>query len=142
VVFLLMLPPMLLVLGFVSNPLLHRVYKDLTAGTLPLVLILAAAWVVQSMSFAISRGLFSLGRGDLDLWANTVPVLVLLAGGYVLVHRYGAMGGAICLLIAQVLALVVRAAMFWVVTATRTSVPTSATANDDAIEGIVSVEAM
>jgi len=140
-VFLMILPPMLLVLGFVSNPLLHRVYKDLTAGTLPVVLILAAAWVVQSMSFAISRGLFSLGRGDLDLWANIVPVLVLLAGGYFLIHRYGAAGGAVCLLVAQVLALIARAAMFWFATATRaTAAPVAA--NDEAMEGIVSVEAM
>jgi O-antigen/teichoic acid export membrane protein len=108
-----LLPVMLLALFFISNPLLHRVYRDLTANTLMLVLVLAAGSVVQSASFVISRGLFSLGRGDLDLWANVVPVVVLLLAGYFLVHRYGAFGGAMSLLIAQVLATGVRAVMFW-----------------------------
>ena len=111
--FVALLPVMLLVLFFISNPLLHRVYRDLTANTLMLVLVLAAGSVLQSASFVISRGLFSLGRGDLDLWANVVPVVVLLVAGYFLVHRYGALGGAICLLMAQVLATGVRAVMFW-----------------------------
>ena len=111
--FLALLPPMLLVLCFISNPLLHRVYKDLTANTLLLVLFLAAGSVVQSASFVVSRGLFSLGRGDLDLWANIVPILILLVAAYFLVHRYGALGGAISLLLAQVLSTAVRAVMFW-----------------------------
>jgi O-antigen/teichoic acid export membrane protein len=139
--FAMMLPPMLVVLGFLSNPLLHRVYKDPTANTLILVLLLAAAWVVQSMSFAISRGLFSLGRGDLDLWANTVPVVVLLGAGYSLIHQGGAAGGAVCLLSAQVLALAVRGGLFWFATAAKTSAAV-AVADEELIDGIVSVEAM
>jgi O-antigen/teichoic acid export membrane protein len=139
--FAVMLPPMLLVLGCLSNPLLHRVYQDPTANTLVLVLVLAAAWVVQSMSFAISRGLFSLGRGNLDLWANMVPVAVLIVAGYPLIHRYGATGGGICLLAAQVLALGARGGMFWFATFTKTAA-TQATADDESIEAVVSVEAM
>jgi O-antigen/teichoic acid export membrane protein len=114
-IFIALVPPVLLVLGFISNPLLHRVYRDPTRNTLMLVLLLALGTLVQSSSFVISRGLFSLGRGDLDLWANLVPIAVLLAGGYFLVHHYGAWGGAICLLIAQALSTVVRAMMFWIV---------------------------
>jgi O-antigen/teichoic acid export membrane protein len=109
-----LLPPVLLVLFFISNPLLHHVYRDMTANTLTLVLFLAAGSVVQSASFVISRGLFSIGRGDLDLWANIVPIVVLLVAGYFLVHQFGAFGGAISLLVAQVLATGVRAVMFWV----------------------------
>ena len=112
--FIVLLPPLLLVLFFISNPLLHHVYRDLTANTLILVLVLAAGSLVQSVSFVISRGLFSLGRGDLDLWANIVPILVLLIAGYFLVHRFGAFGGAISLLLGQVFATAVRAVMFWV----------------------------
>jgi O-antigen/teichoic acid export membrane protein len=111
--FVALLPAMVLVLCFISNPLLHRVYRDPTADTLMLVLVLAAGSVVQSASFVISRGLFSLGRGDFDLWANMVPVIVLVAPGYLLVHRYGALGGAVSLLVAQVLSTAVRAVMFW-----------------------------
>jgi O-antigen/teichoic acid export membrane protein len=121
-----LLPPMLLVLFFISNPLLHRVYRDPTANTLMLVLVLAAGSVLQSASFVISRGLFSLGRGDLDLWANIVPVVVLLVAGYFLVHRFGAFGGAISLLLAQVLATGVRAAMFWFAAVSLTASATGA----------------
>jgi O-antigen/teichoic acid export membrane protein len=137
--FLLAMPPMLLALGLLSNPLLHHVYHDLTPGTLLIVLVLLAESVVQSSSFVISRGLFSLGRGDLDLWANFVPIAVLLVAGYFLIHHYGATGAAACLLAALVLSTAVRTSLFLKVTAARRAASQPAV---NAMEGIVPAEAM
>lgn len=117
-IFLLILPPTILVLAFVASPLLQHLYHDYTPNAVPLVLLLAGGSLVQSVSFVISRGLFSRGRGALDVWANVVPVIVLLVVGWPLVRHAGAMGGAISLLVAQVLGTAVRVVMFWKVAAT------------------------
>jgi O-antigen/teichoic acid export membrane protein len=119
-VFLVILPPMLLVLGLFSRPLLQRLYRDFSPNTTLLVVLLAAGSLVQAFGFIFSRGLFSLGRGALDVWTNVIPVAVLLIIGVPLSHQYGAIGGASSLLIAQVLTIAVRAGLFWNVCRVRT----------------------
>lgn len=112
-VFLLIFFPMLAVLGALSQPLLHKLYHDQTPGTLWLVFVLAAESFVQSSGFIFSRGLFSLGRGDLDTGTNVLPLVVLAVGGFWMCHVYGAIGGAWALLIAQIITTAVRAVIFW-----------------------------
>lgn len=111
--FLAVMPLVLLMLWFISGPMLRRLYRDDTPHAEPLVLLLAAGSIIASMNFVISRGLFSLGHGKLDVWANVVPIPVLLTIGLPLVSHGGAMGAAISLLIAQALGAIVRAAIFW-----------------------------
>jgi O-antigen/teichoic acid export membrane protein len=111
--FVALIPPTVGVLALISEPLLQHLYHDFTEGTTIIVLLMAISWLVQSSSFVISRGLFSLGRGDLDLWANIIPILVLIGGGYFLVRHYGVAGAAWSLLIAQLLATLARAVLFW-----------------------------
>jgi O-antigen/teichoic acid export membrane protein len=110
---LLILPPTLLVLALIATPMLHGLYHDYSPNAVPLVLLLGAGSVIATLSFVITRGLFSSGRGDLDVWANVVPLVVLLTAGWPLTMRYGAIGAAVSLLAAQVLCALVRLAMFW-----------------------------
>ena len=139
--FLMILPAMLLALGVLSTPLLHRLYRDFSPNTTALVFLLAAGSLVQSVGFVFTRGLFSLGRGALDVWTNALPILVLIVCAVPLVHRFGALGGAISLLLAQILATGVRAVLFWKVAheqpleneaAVATLVPLSATSMEAA----------
>jgi O-antigen/teichoic acid export membrane protein len=119
-VFLLILVPMLLALGLFSRPLLEHLYRDFSPNTTWLVLLLAAGSLVQAVGFLFSRGLFSLGRGATDVWTNVIPVVVLVAIGIPLCHRYGAVGGAASLLLAQLLATAIRAVLFWNICGVRT----------------------
>ena len=113
--FLLILPPTLGVLWLAAGPLLRHLYHDATPNAVPLVLLLASGSIVATMSFVISRGLYSCGRGELDVWANVVPVIVLFAVGWPLVRHWGAVGGAISLLAAQILGAVARVVLFGIV---------------------------
>lgn len=113
--FLIILPGMLLLLGVLSKPLLQHLYRDFSPNTTLLVFLLAAGSLFQSVGFIYSRALFSLGRGAIDVWTNVIPVLVLCAVGIPLSRQYGAIGGALSLLFAQILSTVVRAGLFWTV---------------------------
>lgn len=119
-IFLIMLPFMLLALYLVSKPLLLHGYHDFTPQTVWLVLLLAAGSLFQAVGFVFTRGLFSLGRGAIDTWTNVLPLVELLVVGIPLVIRFGAMGGAISLLLAQILASAVRGIAFWKVCRTQT----------------------
>jgi O-antigen/teichoic acid export membrane protein len=111
--FLLILPPTLLALALIATPMLRHLYHDDTPHVVLPVLLLAAGSVVQSANFVFTRGLFTRGRGGLDVWANVTPLVILLTVGCPLVKYHGAVGGAIGLLIAQIVGLAVRGVIFW-----------------------------
>jgi O-antigen/teichoic acid export membrane protein len=112
-VFLILLPFMLAALYLVSKPLLMHGFRGFSPQAVWLVQLLAAGSLFQAIGFVFTRGLFSLGRGAIDTWTNVLPLVELLVIGIPLVIRYGAMGGAVSLLLAQILASVVRGIAFW-----------------------------
>jgi O-antigen/teichoic acid export membrane protein len=112
-VFLILLPFMLAALYLVSKPLLMHGFRGFSPQAVWLVQLLAAGSLFQAIGFVFTRGLFSLGRGAIDTWTNLIPLVELLVIGIPLVIRYGAMGGAVSLLLAQILASVVRGIAFW-----------------------------
>lgn len=82
------------------------------AGYGPVSAVLAMTMLLQGMSFPTSRALFSLGRAKLDMYANIGPLIVMGALGVILIHRFGVMGAAICLVIAQLIGSVSRIIFF------------------------------
>ena len=98
--FALFMSPMAILMAVLSDPLL-RILQPTYASHSATVSLLALAMIPQAMSFALSRGLFSLGRASLDLAANVVPIIVFLAAGVLLVRHYGPEGAAASMLFAQ-----------------------------------------
>jgi O-antigen/teichoic acid export membrane protein len=137
-VFLIMLPFMLLALYLISKPLLLHGYHDFTPQAVWLVLLLAAGSLFQAIGFCFTRGLFSLGRGAIDTWTNVLPLIELLVVGIPLVIHYGALGGAVSLLLAQMIAAAVRAVAFWNVCRT----PTASIADNTDLLPAASMEAV
>jgi len=74
--------------------------------------LLAVTLLLQGLSFPTSRGLFSLGKAKLDMYANIGPLIVLAVLGSFLIHHYGVMGAAICLVTAQVIGSLTRILFF------------------------------
>lgn len=76
------------------------------------VFILALSLLVSSLSFPISRGLFTLGRADLDFKINMVGILVMLVVGISLVKALGVQGSAYGLLISNVIGTSLKGILF------------------------------
>jgi len=98
--FALLMTPVALVMAFFAETLLHVVGKQYV-GNGYTVGLLALAMIPQAVSFALSRGLFSMGRANLDLAANITPIVVFAVVGVVLVRHYGPEGAAASMLLAQ-----------------------------------------
>ena len=77
-----------------------------------MVAVLALNIFVLAVAFAFSRALFAIERADLDFWLNVGTVVVMATLGLWLVRKYGPLGAALGLLIANVVASTVRAAIF------------------------------
>ncbi len=107
----LMIGPAIL-LSIFASPLLTWMSKGQFVGHQLAITLLCAAILLQSVTFALSRGLFALHRADLDLYCNFGPLILLFTGGAWLTWKYGAEGAAMSMLIAQVLSSGSRAILF------------------------------
>ena len=76
--------------------------------------LLCGAIVCQAITFTLSRGLFALHRADLDLYCNSLPLVLLFTFGIAATRQYGVGGAAASLLIAQLLSASSRAILFGV----------------------------
>ncbi|MGF1634557.1 MAG: lipopolysaccharide biosynthesis protein [Phycisphaerae bacterium] len=116
--------PVALVLGLSASWLLGGLFGEPFAAYGTTVALLAAATVVQACGFTLSRGLFALGRADLDTLTNVAPLVVLLTAGVWLIVQHGPTGAAASLLIAQLAATTLRAGFFLSVTRRPATAPT------------------
>ncbi len=99
-------------LAILSEPLMVFFNGSDYAGFGRISAVLAITMLLQGLSFPTSRGLFSLDRAKLDMYSNIGPLVVMVALGVVLIHRYDVMGAAICLVIAQIIGSVSRIVFF------------------------------
>jgi O-antigen/teichoic acid export membrane protein len=107
--------PMCLLTGALivwGDRLIGLLYGHRYAGNGTVVAVLALNIFVLAVAFAFSRALFAIERADLDFWLNVGTVVVMATLGLWLVKRYGPLGAAMGLLIANVVASTVRAAIF------------------------------
>jgi O-antigen/teichoic acid export membrane protein len=88
-----------------------------------LAALLALNIVATSANFCVSRGLFAIGRADLDLAVNTVPAAFLIAAGVWLTAAFGTTGAAVSLCASNALSLAARSVAFqWATRGGRSSV--------------------
>lgn len=106
-----------LLMAVFAEYLLLKINGPEYAGFGPVTGWLAATMLLQGLSFPTSRGLFSLEKAKLDMFANIGPLVVLAALGALLTHHYGVMGAAICLVISQVVGSALRIVFFLQVSA-------------------------
>ncbi len=106
-----MLGPAIL-LAIFASPLLVWISKGEFEGHRAAIIMITGAILLQSITFALSRGLFALHRADVDLYCNFGPLLLLFTGGAWLTWTYGADGAAASMLIAQVISSGSRAICF------------------------------
>jgi len=92
--------------------LIVLVYGSEFSGLGDLVFVLALAVAAMGTAFPYSRALFVLDRANLDFTANLIPIAVLVTLGLAFTQRFGALGAASSLLLANVLAASVRYALF------------------------------
>lgn len=111
VTLLLMIGPAVLLCSF-SGVLLHWISKGAYSWEPVAIIAISAAIVLQAGTFALSRGLFAIHRGDLDLYANFGPLVVMFALGVPLVKYFGASGAALSLLAAQLMSNGLRTILF------------------------------
>lgn len=104
-------------LAVLSEPLIVLFNGSDYAGFGKVSAVLAITMLLQGLSFPTSRGLFSLNKPKLDMWANVGPLVIMLALGFALIRHYGVMGAAICLVIAQLIGSVSRIVFFMVASA-------------------------
>ena len=98
--FALLMTPVALAMAFFAESLLHVIGRQYV-GNGHTVGLLALAMIPQAVSFALSRGLFSMGRASLDLAANITPIVVFAVVGVILVRHYGPEGAAASMVLAQ-----------------------------------------
>ncbi|HEX8340328.1 MAG TPA: hypothetical protein VF624_05415 [Tepidisphaeraceae bacterium] len=108
---LLMIGPAVLLSVFATSALAW-ISRGQYTGHQAAITFLCAAIVMQAITFTLSRGLFALGRADLDLYCNFGPLLLLFTGGTWLTLHYGTTGAAASMLIAQLLSSGSRAFVF------------------------------
>lgn len=112
------LPPVA-ILGLSANFLLTHINGGDYAGHGAVTGVLALMLVLQGVSFPTSRALFTLGRAGIDMAANVGPLVVLAAIGPLSVIRFGVMGAAVSLLLAQTAGSAVRVVAFLRVTSAK-----------------------
>lgn len=112
-----------LVLGLLSERLIVLFNGADYAGYGYVTALLTVTMLLQGMSFPTSRGLFNLDHAKLDMYANAGPLIVLGVAGVVLIQRYGVMGAAICLIIAQLIGSATRMIFFFRVSAPSPKTP-------------------
>lgn len=110
-------------LAVLSEPLIVLFNGQEYAGYGKVSAVLAITMLLQGLSFPTSRGLFSLNRPKLDMWANVGPLVIMLALGFVLIRHYDVMGAAICLVIAQLIGSVCRIVFFMAASAEQRQPP-------------------
>jgi O-antigen/teichoic acid export membrane protein len=99
-------------LALLSEPLIVLFNGKDYAGYGKVSALLAAMMLLQGLSFPTSRGLFSLDRAKLDMYANLGPIAVMAVLGVFLIGRYDVMGAAICLVLAQIIGSISRILFF------------------------------
>ncbi len=108
---LLMLGPAIL-LSIFASPMLVWISRGEFEGHRLAIILLCSAFMLQSITFTLSRGLFALHRADIDLYCNFAPLLLLFTGGAYLTWKYGTAGAAASMLIAQIISSGARAILF------------------------------
>ncbi|HQY87680.1 MAG TPA: hypothetical protein PK402_03415 [Tepidisphaeraceae bacterium] len=104
--------PVSIVMAVASPFLLPKLYGDQFIGNAETASTLVFAMLFTAISFGVSRGLFSLNRARLDLYANAFPIIVLVTVGVILVWQKGAAGAAMALLVGLGLACAFRTIAF------------------------------
>ncbi len=109
------LPLLVLAVGMVrfGDEAVVLLYGTAYAGQGVPLTLLVLNLLALTIGFTFSRGLFALERADLDFWVNGIALLVLVTAGVALVRAHGVTGAASALLLANVAALLVRAAVFF-----------------------------
>jgi O-antigen/teichoic acid export membrane protein len=82
------------------------------AGSGRITAVLAITLLLQGTSFPTSRGLYSLDRAKLDMYANAGPLVAMVVLGFVLIQHFSVMGAAVCFVIAQLSATLCRLFFF------------------------------
>lgn len=101
-----------LLLAIFASPLLVWISKGEFAGHRLTIILLCSAFMLQGITFTMSRGLFALHRADLDLYCNFGPLVLLFTLGGYLTWHYGATGAAASMLVAQIVGSSARAIVF------------------------------
>ncbi|MCB0321970.1 MAG: lipopolysaccharide biosynthesis protein [Bdellovibrionales bacterium] len=104
-------------LALAGDWLLQNLYGTDYAGNGLALAFLALGLVAASVGFVYSRGLFALGKSDVDFKINIVPLLVLATAGVWLVQLSGTVGAAASLFVAHVASALAR---YWCLKAATT----------------------
>jgi O-antigen/teichoic acid export membrane protein len=104
----LMIPSCLILLAY-GDSLMVLLYGAKYAGKGMVVSVLAVNVLVSAAAFSYSRALFALGRVNVDFMVNFAALFCLLTLGLWLVRKWGPLGAAYSLLIANIAATVPRA---------------------------------
>jgi O-antigen/teichoic acid export membrane protein len=100
------------VLSIFADDALHWITRGQSSGHAVTITLLCTAIVIQAGTFTLSRGLFAMQRADIDMYCNTLPMVVLFTVGLWATSHYGIAGAAASMVLAQVLAVASRAIWF------------------------------
>jgi O-antigen/teichoic acid export membrane protein len=122
IVFTLLVLPVCFLMALLADWLLTTINGPEYSGNGMVTAVIAFSVIGQTISFPVSRALFSLGRADVDFYANIGPLVVLMTIGVYLVQTHGVLGAAISYLVAQIVGCAWRLVVFSTVKATPASV--------------------
>lgn len=97
---------------FAGNRLVVLLYGPKYAGNGLTIFLLTLSFAAGAAGFALSCGFFASGHGKLDLRISWVYPVAVCACGIPLVRLYGPIGGAVALLIAHMIAAMLRMLQF------------------------------
>jgi O-antigen/teichoic acid export membrane protein len=109
----------LLLYATAGDSLISLLFGTKYAGLGTLASLLALNLAFLSLNFCVSRGLFALGRANVDFAVNLLLVAFLLGVGLWLTAEFGVMGAAASICLSNALSLMVRAAAFFALTRPR-----------------------
>ncbi|MEW6753412.1 MAG: hypothetical protein AB1505_20880, partial [Candidatus Latescibacterota bacterium] len=108
--------PCCLVLLVWGDSLVALLYGPQYAGHGLLVSLLAVDLLASCGQSTFARGLMVVERADVDLWANSLSIAVLVLLGIQLVRLHGPLGVALAMLIANVVTSVAKCIAFTLLT--------------------------
>jgi O-antigen/teichoic acid export membrane protein len=100
----------------VGDVLIFLIFGSKYSGLGMLASVLALNVAFLSLNFCVSRGLFALGRANVDFAVNLLLLAFLAAVGLWLIADYGEMGAAASICLSNALSLVTRGVAFILLT--------------------------
>lgn len=99
----------LFVLG---EPIIAALYGDRFKDPVWIVFVLSAAVMVRSLGMVSAQGLQTIERPEFGLWSNMVSLVILIGCAPVLIPRWGVIGAASSIFVANTVGFLIRITAF------------------------------